>query len=133
MKKYRKLLDYPVFFHYWLLRYSKINENTMEQHDEELKMEAEVKAAAAELPRESDAVDSDERPPTPPAASSEASDAAAQLRAWRERSIRLEALLAKKSARLQELEDTVRLSLLAYYRRVFGADDAGGAPAGGEA
>ncbi|TYZ62744.1 hypothetical protein PybrP1_000185 [[Pythium] brassicae (nom. inval.)] len=47
-----------------------------------------------------------ERPVTPPTAESEQEDVAMQLRAWRERSGRLEALLARKSARLQELEDT---------------------------
>lgn len=52
--------------------------------------------------------DDSERPATPPTAESEKEeDVTAQLRTWRERSSRLETLLARKTARLQDLEDTV--------------------------
>lgn len=35
-------------------------------------------------------------------------DALMQLRVWKERSVRMEVLLAKKSAKIQEMEETVR-------------------------
>ncbi|KAE9321659.1 hypothetical protein PR003_g17416 [Phytophthora rubi] len=56
---------------------------------------------------ESEAQEPQQPTPTPsPPRSNGGTDAATQLRAWKERGARIEQLLAKKNAKLQEMEDT---------------------------